>query len=51
MKSQENNFKINKLFRVMTKDKILKEKTLNIKGRKFILKNFYDHQDFYSKFA
>ena len=40
--NQENNFKINKLFRVMTKDKILKEKTLNIKGRKFILKNFYD---------
>ena len=40
--NQENNFKINKLFRVMTKDKILKEKILNIKGRKFILKNFYD---------
>ncbi len=40
--NQENNFKINKLFRVMTKDKILKEKILNIKGRKFILKNYYD---------
>ena len=40
--NQENNFKINKLFRVMTKDKILKEKILNIKGRKFILKNFYE---------
>ena len=40
--NQENNFKINKLFRVMTKDKALKEKILNIKGRKFILKNFYD---------
>ncbi len=40
--NQENNFKINKLFRVMTKDKVLKEKILNIKGRKFILKNFYD---------
>ncbi len=40
--NQENNFKINKLFRVMTKDKALKEKILKIKGRKFILKNFYD---------
>ena len=27
---------------MMTKDKALKEKILNIKGRKFILKNFYD---------
>ena len=40
--NQENNFKINKLFRVMTKNKVLKEKILKIKGRKFILKNFYD---------
>ncbi len=40
--NQENNFKINKLFRVMTKDKVLKEKILNIKGRKIILKNFYE---------
>ena len=40
--NQENNFKINKLFRVMTKNKVLKEKILNVKGRKLYLKNFYD---------
>lgn len=36
------NFKINKLFRELTKGKARKEKILSIKGRKFIIKNYYD---------
>ena len=36
------NFKINKLFRKITKDKIKKEKILLIKDRKFNIKNYYD---------
>jgi len=40
--SQETNFKIHKLFRTITKDKKLSVKTLNIKGRKFEIDNFYD---------
>ena len=36
------NFKINKLFRKLTKDKIKQEKILIVKGRKFIIKNYYD---------
>ncbi len=36
------NFKINKLFRELTKDKVKQEKILSIKGRKFNIKNFYD---------
>ena len=36
------NFKINKLFRKLTKDKIKEEKVLSVKGRKFTIKNFYD---------
>ena len=35
------NFKINKLFRELTKDKVKEEKILSIKGRKFNIKNFY----------
>jgi len=40
--NQETNFKINKLFRTITKDKKLSVKTLNIKGRKFKIDNYYD---------
>ena len=36
------SFKINKLFRKLTKDKIKREKILSIKGRKFIIKNYYE---------
>jgi cell division protein ZapE len=40
--NQETNFKINKLFRTITKDKKLSVKTLNIKGRTFKIDNYYD---------
>ena len=40
--NETTNFKINKLFRKLTKDKIKKEKILLIKGRKFIIKNYYE---------
>ena len=36
------SFKINKLFRKLTKDKIKQEKILSVKGRKFIIKNYYE---------
>jgi len=36
------NFKINKLFRELTKNKIKKEKILLIKDRKFNIKNYYE---------
>jgi len=36
------NFKINKLFRKLTKDKIKEEKILSVKGRKFIIKDYYE---------
>jgi cell division protein ZapE len=36
------NFKINKLFRKLTRDKTREEKILSIKGRKFIIKNYYN---------
>jgi len=36
------SFKINKLFRKLTKDKIKQEKILLIKGRKFNIKNYYE---------
>ena len=36
------SFKINKLFRKLTKDKIKQEKILSIKGRKFNIKNYYE---------
>ena len=35
-------FKINKLFRELTKDKNKQEKILSIKGRKFNIKNYYE---------
>jgi cell division protein ZapE len=36
------NFKVNKYFRQITKNTTIKEKVLTIKGRKFIIKNYYD---------
>ena len=36
------SFKINKLFRKLTKNKIKEEKFLLIKGRKFSIKNYYE---------
>ena len=40
--NQETNFKINKYFRTITKNKKNIIKTLNIKGRIFKIKNFYE---------
>ena len=40
--NEKTNFMINKSFRLLTKNKIKKEISLSIKGRKFIIKNFYD---------
>ena len=40
--NQETNFKINKFFRIITKNKRLSTKVLNIKGRNFEIKNFYE---------
>ena len=40
--SQETNFKINKYFRTITKNKKKTIKILNIKGRTFEIKNFYE---------
>jgi cell division protein ZapE len=36
------NFKVNKFYRQITKDIQNKEKTLSIKGRKFIIKNYFN---------
>ena len=40
--NEENNFEINKFFRVITKNKKNFSKNLNIKGRIFKMKNFYE---------
>ena len=40
--NQETNFKINKFFRIITKDKKNSPKILNIKGRDFTIQNFYE---------
>ena len=40
--NQETNFKINKYFRTITKDKKKLLKNLNIKGRTFEIKRFYE---------
>ena len=40
--NQSTNFKLNKFFRKITKYLTLKEKILIIKGRKFIIKNYFD---------
>ena len=38
----ETNFKINKFFRTITKDKKHSLKTINVKGRDFKIENFYE---------
>ncbi len=40
--NQETNFKINKFFRTITKDKNHLSKIVSVKGRDFKIKNFYD---------
>ena len=40
--NQETNFKINKFFRTITKDKSQLSKTINVKGRDFKIVNFYE---------
>ena len=40
--SQETNFKINKFFRTITKNRKILPKILHIKGRVFEIKNFYE---------
>ena len=40
--NQETNFKINKFFRKITKEKKQSSITINVKGRDFKIENFYD---------
>ena len=40
--NEKNTFKMNQLFRKLTKNKKLKMIKLNVKGREFIISNFYD---------
>jgi cell division protein ZapE len=40
--NETTNFKVNKYFRQITKNIPIKEKVLTIKGRKFIIKKYYD---------
>ena len=40
--NEKNNFFVNKYFRKMTKNKIQKEKILIVKGRKFLIKKYFD---------
>ncbi len=40
--NQETNFKINKFFRTITKDKKQSSITINVKGRNFKIENFYE---------
>ena len=40
--NESTNFEVNKYFRKLTKDLTMKEKVLNIKGRKFIINNYYE---------
>ena len=40
--NEETNFKLNKFFRTITKDKRFQTKSIIIKGRKFEFKNFFD---------
>ncbi len=40
--NQETNFKINKFFRTISKDKKHLSKIINVKGREFKIKNFYE---------
>ena len=40
--NEKTNFKINKFFRTITKDKRHTLKTINVKGRDFKIENFYE---------
>ena len=40
--NQETNFKMNKFFRIITKDKKHTLKIINVKGRNFKIENFYE---------
>jgi cell division protein ZapE len=40
--NQETNFKMNKFFRTITKDKKYSFKVINVKGRDFKIENFYE---------
>ena len=40
--NESTSFKINKIYRKLTKNKIHKEKTLLIKGRIFVIRNFFE---------
>ena len=40
--NESTKFRVNKLIRKLTKDKVKKEKVLSIKGRKFNIKDYYD---------
>ena len=40
--NEATNFKVNKYFRQITKNILVKEKILTIKGRMFTIKNYYD---------
>ena len=40
--NQETNFKINKFFRTITKDKKQSSIKINVKGREFKIENFYE---------
>ena len=40
--NQETNFKINKFFRKITKEKKQSSMTINVKGREFKIENFYE---------
>ncbi len=40
--NKESNFKMNKLFRIISKNKKKTTHSLNIKGRKFLIKEFYE---------
>ena len=40
--NETTNFKVNKYFRKITKNTTIKKKILAIKGRKFIIRNYYD---------
>ena len=40
--NESTSFKINKIYRKLTKNKIHKEKTLLIKGRNFVIRNYFE---------
>ena len=40
--NETTNFKVNKYFRQITKNKLMKKKILIVKGRKFSIKNYYE---------